>query len=454
MTMFMLESQPIKPMKVHLIAIGGAAMHNIAMDLTISHQVTGSDDEIYDPSRSRLEKAGLLPEEMGWFPDRITPDLDLVILGMHAKADNPELARAKELGVEVMSYPEFIYHQSKEKTRVVIAGSHGKTSTTSMILHVLQKNQIDFDYLVGAQIAGFERMVQLSDAPIIILEGDEYLSSCLDRRPKMLHYKPDVAVITGVAWDHINVFPDFNDYVNQFSLFVDSMNDGGHLFFFTHDKHLQKISRNYSGDNHLKAYDQIDTDYSKLSVFGNHNYQNMEAARLVCEQLGIDKENFVKNIADFTGAGKRLEKLNSSDGFDAYLDFAHAPSKVKATTDAVRQRYSDRAVVAFFELHTFSSLNKEFIPQYEHTLASADTAYVFYDPHTLKMKGMPELEKEYVHKCFHHPNLKVITSREEVKTELAKVPLGNTALLMMSSGTFGKLDIREEIDIITRKFSR
>lgn len=437
-------------MKIHLIAIGGAAMHNIALDLALHHEVTGSDDEIYNPSRSRLEKEGLLPDEMGWFPDRITPDLDLVILGMHAKADNPELAKAQELGLKVMSYPEFIYHHSKDKKRVVIAGSHGKTTTTSMVLHVLQRLDYKFDYLVGAQIEGFERMVKLSQAPVIILEGDEYLSSCLDRRPKMLHYQPDVAVITGIAWDHINVFPDFEDYKNQFGLFIDSMQSAGSLFYFGDDTHLPDLISQSHNSCKKQAYAKINIPSRELSVFGDHNLQNMEAARLICNELGVSKEQFAHAISDFNGAGKRLEKLYASENFNAYLDFAHAPSKVKATTEAVRQQYPDAQLIAFFELHTFSSLNKDFIPHYKETLAAADKAYVYYDPHTLKMKGMPQLNPTSVKVAFNHNNLEVIIDKELLLNKLRSVDDVNTVLLMMSSGKFGKIDIKKEIMNIAR----
>lgn len=425
-------------------------MHNIALDLALNHTITGSDDEIYNPSKSRLADKGLLPAEMGWFPERITEDLDLVILGMHARADNPELARAKELGITVMSYPEYIYHHSKDKKRVVIAGSHGKTTTTSMILHVLQKRQQNFDYLVGAQIEGFERMVKLSDAPIIILEGDEYLSSCLDRRPKMLHYQPDIAVVTGVAWDHINVFPDFEEYKNQFGLFIDSMQTDGTLFYFGADEYLPGLAAASSNTCDKQAYAKINIPQEQLSVFGDHNLQNMEAARLVCEQLGITAGQFAEAIKDFTGAGKRLEKLHQTDGFDAYLDFAHAPSKVTATTRAIRQQFADRKVIAFFELHTFSSLNKDFMPHYKASLAAADIAYVYYSPHTLEMKGMPALDPIYVHECFDHPHLEVITQAEVLLDRLQSCPVEEVVLLMMSSGKFGKIDIRMEIQNIAR----
>ncbi len=437
-------------MKIHLIAIGGAAMHNIALDLNLRHEVTGSDDEIYDPSLSRLRNVGLLPEEMGWFPNKITKDLDVVILGMHAKIDNPELLKAQELGIPVLSYPEFIFQQSKSKKRIVVAGSHGKTTTTSMILHVLQKAKLDFDYLVGAQIQGFERMVKLSDAEIIVLEGDEYLSSPLDRSPKMLHYKPDIAVITGIAWDHINVFPIFDDYKNQFRLFIESIEDNGHLFYYKYDIHLRQILADSAFANVNKMpYEQIDPNGTEMRVFGKHNLENMEAARLVCERLGINKTRFLSYIKDFSGAGKRLELLLQKDNFHAYLDFAHAPSKVAATVNAIRSQFPNRKIFAFFELHTFSSLNKEFLPHYKQSLSGADEAFVFYDPHTLKMKNMPALKKEEVLSNFDHPNLRVLDSSQEVLESLKSLDSRNAVLLMMTSGKFGKL---KPVDLIEDLF--
>jgi len=421
-------------MKIHLIAIGGAAMHNIALDLNLTHEVTGSDDEIYNPSRKRLKLAGLLPKQMGWHEENIT------------KEDNPELLKAKELGITIMSYPEFIFHQSKNKKRIVVAGSHGKTSTTSMILHVLKKQKLDFDYLVGAQIEGFERMVKLSDAPIIVLEGDEYLSSSLDRRPKMLHYQPNIAVITGVAWDHINVFPDFEDYKHQFDLFIQTVSEDGHLFYYKEDEILRGFVSAYANGAQKIPYGEIQIDKADLNVFGKHNYENMEAARLVCAELGIGKEAFAASIKDFTGAGKRLEILKEQDDFIAFLDFAHAPSKLRATTNAVRQKYPSRKIIAFFELHTFSSLNKEFIPHYKHCLDSADIAFVYFDPHTLEMKNMPDLSKEFVSDCFAHKNLKVLNSKEEVEMNIQQIEKEGSVLLMMSSGKFGGINIQTEIE--------
>lgn len=441
-------------MKIHLIAIGGSAMHNIALELSYrGHDVTGSDDEIYNPSRQRLDDAGLLPKEMGWFPDKLSDQIDGVILGMHARPDNPELERAKNLGLKIYSYPEFIFEQSKNKKRIVIAGSHGKTTTTSMILHVLNQLNIETDYLVGAQLEGFNRMVKLSDASIIVIEGDEYLSSPIDRRPKMLHYKPHIGVITGVAWDHINVFPSFANYASQFQLFADSFEDNGILFAFANDEVCQGIQMNFNQNgSQIQFYNGLESRANQqvsyknelypISVFGAHNRQNMEAALLVCQSLGISEKDFFKVIQNFTGASKRLEELECSSPAKVYLDFAHAPSKVKATVKAMRERFPNENLLCFLELHTFSSLNKSFLPEYKESLLPANEAIVHYNPHTLSMKKMPPLDKEYVKACFATSNVEIETDVVNIQRKLEEEKSNNQIILLMSSGNFGGIDLK------------
>jgi len=444
-------------MKIHLIAIGGAVMHNLALDLHKDHIVTGSDDEIYNPSRSRLEKAGILPKEMGWFPQKINKELDIVILGMHAKIDNPELLKAQELGLTIYSYPEYIHFHSRYKRRIVVAGSHGKTTTTSMIMHVLNKLNRDFDYLVGAQIEGFNRMVKLSDAPIIIIEGDEYLSSPLDRTPKMLHYDPDVSIITGIAWDHINVFPTFDNYKSQFALFLQGLKSSAKVYYYDHDQNLKDILKEGEHECSVEGYELLPNQSSvvshkgkdyDMSVFGNHNFENMHAALKVCSDLGVTTGDFLSAMQDFKGAGKRLQILKKGSRCIAYLDFAHAPSKVKATTLATRSKYSDRKVYAFLELHTFSSLDPQFIPHYKDALNAADEAFVFFDPHTLKMKNMDALDNTVVASAFNHPNLKILNSALEILQSIEPLQAENAVFLFMSSGKFGGIDL---IEIMNKK---
>ncbi|MBK8827818.1 MAG: peptidoglycan synthetase [Saprospiraceae bacterium] len=434
---------------IHLIAIGGAAMHNIALDLHAQgHIVTGSDDEIYEPSLSRLQKAGIAPKQFGWFPDKITSDTDIVILGMHAKADNPELKKAQDLGITVYSYPEFVYQHSKNKKRIVIAGSHGKTTTTAMILHVLNHLGMDFDYLVGAQLHGFDRMVKLSDAPLIVIEGDEYLSSTIDRVPKIHHYKPHVAVVTGIAWDHINVFPSFDNYKDQFRIFADTMPEGSTLIYYENDENLVEIIKNSKGKTTipygalpLTADKKVSFDGISfpISIIGNHNLQNMNAARLVCNTLGIEDERFFDAISDFTGANKRLQKISDSGDRVVYLDFAHAPSKVKATTESFKTWFGDKRLIAVLELHTFSSLNKDFITQYTGSLDPADEAIIFYNVHTLKMKNMPDLDHNFLKQCFSHPHLQVFTDEAALHTYLNTKTKDN--ILLMTSGNFNQMSL-------------
>lgn len=441
-------------MRVHFIAIGGSAMHNMAIALhKKGFQVTGSDDEIFEPSKGRLAKYDLLPQSEGWNPEMISDSIDAIILGMHAKIDNPELLRAQELGLKVYSYPEYVYEQSKDKKRVVIGGSHGKTSITSMILHVLMDQNIAFDYLVGAQLEGFETMVQLSDAPLIILEGDEYLSSPIDRRPKFLWYKPHIAVLSGVAWDHINVFPTFENYVEQFQLFANTIEPNGLLSYFHGDEELQKIGNNtphvkvkpYTTPMHKieNGVTLLGTNYGwlPLEIFGDHNLQNLMAAKNVCDALGIDETDFYKAIQSFSGAANRLEKIANSETTTVYKDFAHSPSKLKATTSAVKKQFAERKIIACMELHTFSSLNKTFLKQYSGSMSAADEAIVYFNPKTLEHKGLPSISVQEVQDAFLPSQVNVFNVSEEIANYLKGKNWNNKVLLLMTSGNFDGIDL-------------
>lgn len=443
-------------MKTHFIAIGGSAMHNLAIALKDKgYQVTGSDDAIFEPSKSRLERKGILPAELGWFPEKLTSDIDAVILGMHAHADNPELARAKELGLKIYSYPEFLYEQSKEKTRVVIGGSHGKTTITSMILHVLNFHQKDIDYMVGAQLEGFDCMVKITnDNDFMILEGDEYLSSPIDLRSKFLLYQPNIALISGIAWDHINVFKTFDDYVEQFRKFVASITPGGVLVYNEEDAEVVKVVE--SAENYFRKIPYHTPDYEivngivnlktdmgeiPLSVFGKHNLLNMEGARFICSQLGIMEEEFYEAIMSFKGASKRLEKVERKDSGLLYKDFAHAPSKVKATVSAFAEQFSKTETFGFLELHTYSSLNPVFLEQYDHAMDGLDNAVVFYSEDALKIKRMEPISPELIKEKFKNENLKVFTNAEDLHQYWETLDKSKGAFLMMSSGNFGGLDL-------------
>lgn len=443
-------------MKTHFIAIGGSAMHNLAIALKDKgYQVTGSDDTIFEPSRSRLEKKGILPQEMGWFPEKITSDIDAVILGMHAHQDNPELAKAKELGLKIYSYPEFLYEQSKNKTRVVIAGSHGKTTITSMILHVLNFHQKEVDFMVGAQLEGFDCMVKLTqDNDFMVLEGDEYLSSPIDLRSKFLLYQPNIALMSGIAWDHINVFKTFDDYVEQFRRFVASITPGGVLVYNEEDAEVVKVvegAENYFRKipyktpeyeiNNGKVYLKTEMGDVPLSVFGAHNLLNMEGARHICRQLGIMDEDFYEAIMSFKGASKRLEKVEREDKGTLYKDFAHAPSKVKATVKAFQEQFNNEKKYGFLELHTYSSLNPVFLEQYDHAMDGLDEAVVFYSEDALKIKRMEPISPELIKEKFKNDNLKVFTNAEELHAYWDTLDKTNGVYLMMSSGNFGGLDL-------------
>jgi len=450
-------------MRTHFIAIGGAAMHNLA--LALHHKgylVTGSDDAIFEPSKSRLQKHGLLPEEMGWFPEKITSDIEAIILGMHAKADNPELLRAKELGIKIYSYPEFLYEQSKNKTRVVIGGSHGKTTITSMILHVMHYHNIEVDYMVGAQLEGFDTMVHLTEKnDFIVLEGDEYLSSPIDRRPKFHLYQPNIALLSGIAWDHINVFPTFENYVEQFEIFVNQITKGGILVFNEEDETVKKVAEEttntirrlpyqtptYSVENGTTYLDTSEGPMP-IEVFGAHNLNNLAGAKWICQNMGVDEADFYEAIASFKGASKRLEKIAEGKGKVVYKDFAHSPSKVSATTKAVKNQYLDRKLVACLELHTYSSLNAEFLKEYEGALDAADVAVVFYSPDAVKIKQLEEVTYDQIAQSFKRNDLIIYTNPTEFKDFLFSTNLDNSTLLLMSSGNYGGLDFEEVKNLI------
>ncbi|MVX34296.1 UDP-N-acetylmuramate--L-alanine ligase [Myroides sp. LoEW2-1] len=443
-------------MRVHFIAIGGSAMHNLALALhDKGDQVTGSDDAIFEPSKSRLQEKGLLPEKEGWFEDKITADIDAVILGMHAKNDNPELIKAKELGLKIYSYPEFIYEHSKNKTRVVIGGSHGKTTITSMVLHVMHYHDREVDYLVGAQLEGFDRMVNLTaENDFMLIEGDEYLSSALDLRPKFHLYQPNIALLSGIAWDHINVFPTFENYVEQFKIFIDKIVNGGILVYNEEDpiverlveetaNPIRKIAYNtpaYSIENGI-TYLETSEGPMPLEVFGAHNLSNLNGAKWVCQNMGIDEDDFYEAIATFKGASKRLEKLFDKGGTIVYKDFAHSPSKVIATTEAVKLQYPNKKVIACLELHTYSSLNVDFLQQYKGALDKADEAVVFYSLDALKIKRMQEISSDQMLSAFAKEGLKTYTNAESFKSYLYALDLSDTVLLFMSSGNYGGLNM-------------
>jgi UDP-N-acetylmuramate: L-alanyl-gamma-D-glutamyl-meso-diaminopimelate ligase len=443
-------------MKIHLIAIGGSAMHNLALALhEKGYVITGSDDEIFEPSRTRLEKAGILPTQMGWFAEKITPDLDAIILGMHATDDNPELIKARKLGIKIYSYPEYLYEQTKDKKRVVIAGSHGKTTLTSMVMHVLKANNRDFDYMVGAIVEGFETMVRLTEsAPVAIFEGDEYLSSTLDKRPKFHLYKPHIAVITGVAWDHVNVFPTFDIYKDQFVQFIELIEPNGCLYYYAGDSVLQEVvkksksrtcqipySSHNSQINDHNTYLITSTGLYKLNIFGDHNLQNISGAKHICNQLGITDVEFYKAITSFKGASKRQQVLKSKDNAGVYLDFAHAPSKVKATVSAFRNQYPERKLIACLELHSFSSLTAEFLTHYKGSLDEADIAMVYFNPDTVKHKRLPEVKPDQVREAFKNPKLEVYTETQAILDRVKAIKEENINFLFMSSGNFGGIDL-------------
>ncbi|HLN21825.1 MAG TPA: Mur ligase family protein [Bacteroidales bacterium] len=447
-------------MRVHFIAIGGAVMHNLAIALKLKgYEVSGSDDEIFEPARSRLEKYGLLPEEYGFFPERITASIETVILGMHAREDNPELIKAREAGLKIMSFPEYLYEQTKDKKRIVIAGSHGKTTTTAMIMHVLKTAGIKFDYMVGSQIDGFETMVGLSDeSEIAVFEGDEYLTSALDRRPKFHLYMPDIAVINGIAWDHKNVFPTFENYVDQFRIFIGLISESGTLIYFEGDEIVKKLADETASpikkipysvhgyfQNKLGFFGATHNRVVPLKVFGEHNMQNLSAAKEACLAAGVSEDVFYSAISSFEGTSKRLQKLNENDKGVVYLDFAHSPSKVRATVQAVRSRYPGREIVACLELHTYSSLSRDFLPLYEGTMKDASVALVYFNPHAVALKKLQPVSPEEIKKAFDQDNLCVFDNSADLFNKIRELKVEKPVFLMMSSGDFDGYDIKQLI---------
>ena len=450
-------------MRIHFIAIGGSAMHNLAIALHYKGEdISGSDDEIFDPSKSRLAAHGLLPEQFGWFEDNISTDIDAVILGMHAKSDNIELLRAIELGLTIYSYPEFLYEHSKNKTRVVIGGSHGKTTITSMILHVMHYHDKQVDYMVGAQLEGFDTMVHLTkDNDFIVLEGDEYLSSAIDRRPKFHLYKPNIALLSGIAWDHINVFPTFDNYVEQFRVFLSQITHGGAIVYNQEDTQVKQVVE--ATQNQIKKYPYQTPEYTvengdtlletqdgpmPIEIFGRHNLNNLEGARWICQLMGVQQEDFYEAIATFTGASKRLEKIAEGKSSIAYKDFAHSPSKVMATTQALKTQYPERSLLACLELHTYSSLNPEFLSQYKGALDSADKAIVFYSPKAVKIKKLDAVSSAQIIEAFEREDLLVFTQPDAFQDYLLDQDFTNASLLLMSSGNYGGLDFEKVEEVL------
>ena len=450
-------------MRIHFIAIGGSAMHNLALALHHKgYAVSGSDDVIFEPSRSRLETHGLLPDNMGWDPSRIVQELDAVILGMHAKPDNPELLKAQELDLKIYSYPEFLYEQSRDKTRVVIGGSHGKTTITSMILHVLNYHNIDVDFMVGAQLEGFDRMVHLTeDNDFIVLEGDEYLSSPIDRRPKFHLYKPHIGLLSGIAWDHINVFPTYENYLDQFRIFIDLIVEGGSLTYNAEDEDLAGLVEKSENTIRKIPYTtlqyQVDRGQTYLEtnegplpveIFGKHNINNLSGAKWICQHMGVDEDDFYEAITSFSGASKRLELVAQSEDSIIYKDFAHSPSKVEATTRAVREQYPDKNLMTILELHTYSSLNTGFLDLYKDTLLASDTAVVFYSPEALKIKQLEPISPLQIGEAFNREDMVIFTEPDRLREYLHNIQFENTVMLFMSSGNYGGLDLEVFKDLI------
>lgn len=444
--------------RVHFIAIGGSAMHNLAIALhKKGYLVSGSDDEIFEPSKGRLKSYGLLPSSTGWNANKITTDIEAIILGMHAREDNPELLKAQELGIKIFSYPEFLYEQSKNKKRVVIGGSHGKTTITAMILHVLNQLNIDCDYMVGAKLDGFEVMVKLTDeAKIMVIEGDEYLTSPIDRRPKFHLYKPDIALLTGIAWDHINVFPTFENYVDQFRIFIELINPNGALVYCELDEHLAKLVPNtapklkkipyaippYDIDKYGQTHILDDQQKIAIKVFGEHNLMNINGARLICNELGINKSDFYAAISSFKGASNRLELIAENNNTKVYKDFAHSPSKLKATTTAVKHQFKNKKLVACMELHTFSSLNADFLGQYAGAMDAADIAIVYFSKHAIEHKKLKIIKPEDVKQGFAREDLLVFTDSQELQDHLKSLNYANKNLLIMTSGNLDGVNLK------------
>lgn len=453
-------------MRIHFIAIGGAAMHQLAIALKLQgHNISGSDDEIFEPSRSNLKQHGIFPKQEGWDPTNIDNSIDAIILGMHARKDNPELAKALEIGLKVYSFPEYIYEASKDKLRVVIGGSHGKTTITAMIMHVLKMSGMDFDYLVGSAVSGFDVMARLSEsAKIMVIEGDEYLTSALDPRPKFHIYKPIIAVISGIAWDHINVFPDYRDYVNQFRIFTSLIPSTGSLIYCAEDRETTNLANEFTSKTHCTPYFALDgiQENNKsyllfnglklpVKVFGRHNFQNMAAAIAVCRELGVSDESFYAAISSFEGAARRLECTHEMNDVSVFRDFAHAPSKVKATINAMKMRNNGRKLIAVLELHTYSSLKTDFIPQYAGSMDEADIAFVYYNPHAIALKKLENITHEQVLEGFDRNDLMVFSNSDELMTQMQKLFKPPFDLLLMSSGNFNGMDIEKLLSPIFTK---
>ncbi len=447
-------------MKLHFIAIGGAAMHNIAIALHLKgNKISGSDDEIFEPSKSRLAVHNLLPEKPGWYPEKITKDMDMVILGMHARIDNPELIKAQILGIRVLSFPEFLYEQTKDKKRVVIGGSHGKTTITSMIMHVLKSCQVKFDYMVGSQVQGFDTMAGIfEDSTLAVFEGDEYLASSVDPRPKFHLYRPHIAVISGIAWDHINVFPTFENYCNQFQIFSEKIEKQGILIYFNEDENIRQIVKNLRPDITKIPYTThkyrviggetfLKTDISeyKVPVFGKHNMQNISAALYVCQNLGISETDFYTAIRTFEGAKKRLQLIGKTEFCSVYMDFAHSPSKLKATIDAVKNQFPKRKLLACMELHTFSSLTENFLNEYRNSMHQADEKIIYYNPLTISHKGLKQFSPELIKNSFNDQSLKVFNDKSVFKDFLCTGDWKDFTILFMSSGNFSGIDFQDFI---------
>ena len=448
-------------MNIHFIAIGGSAMHALAIALhKKGFKVAGSDDAIFEPSKSALEKSGILPSNPGWFPEKITRDLDAVILGMHAKKDNPELLKAQELGIKIYSYPEFIFEQCKTKTRVVVGGSHGKTTITSMILHVMHYHDRQVDYMVGAQLEGLENTIQLNDDnDFIVIEGDEYLSSAIDLRPKFHLYEPNIALLSGIAWDHINVFPTYEDYIEQFRIFVSKIVNGGILVYNEEEPELKKIVENST--NPIRKHPYHTPEYyiedgetilvtpegdMPLEIFGKHNLSNLAGAKWVCQHMGVDEEDFYEAIASFKGASKRLQKIKESGDFIVFKDFAHSPSKVNASLKAVKEQFQGKKIIACLELHTFSSLNQDFITEYKNSLSAADEAIVFYSSEAVTHKNLKPISSAIITSVFGRDDLRIITETADLENYLKTSNFDNSVLLFMSSGNYGGIDLERLVN--------
>ena len=452
-------------MRIHFISIGGSVMHQLAIALkNKGYIITGSDDEIFEPAAANLQSAGILPDKIGWFPGNITADIDAIILGMHAKQDNPELKKAVELGLKIYSFPEYIYLESLRKKRIAIGGSHGKTSTTAMVMHVLKNAEVDFDYLVGARLEGFEQSVKVTNAPIIVCEADEYPASTIEKRPKFHFLFPHIAVITGIAWDHINVFPTFEIYLEQFIIFIEKIEKNGVLIYNETDEILKKLVKENARDDIRYVPYQLPEYFiedgitevviggqkTPLNIFGNHNLLNLQAAYNVCKELSMDDVTFAKAISNFAGAAKRLELIARKNGTNVYRDFAHAPSKVKASVNAVKEQFPERKLVAILELHTFSSLNADFMIEYKGALDKADEAIVFYSHHALELKRMEPLDPKKVMDGFQKQNLEVITERIELEKKIHQINSGSANFLFMSSGNYDGMNILQTLKLTSK----